>query len=88
MERRYKINYFNGEDIVWYYGTLEGAVKYAEYMRTKLHLTKYEGKITIHDGSSLFEMGDIVAYQTWTHDVDAFGDVWYIKEDWKYIKEE
>lgn len=58
MEQRYIINYF-GEKEIGYFGTLKGAIKYAESFAVNLILS-YKGKITIFN-----EYGSVVAEQKW-----------------------
>lgn len=59
--QRYEINYFD-EKSVGYFGTLEGAIEYAESFARNLVLT-CRGDVAIADCD-----GRIVARQRWTRD--------------------
>lgn len=64
MEQRYIINYF-GEKEIGYFGTLNGAIRYAESFADNLALT-YKGEIKIFN-----EYGVVVAKQKWWEDEDG-----------------
>lgn len=74
MEQHYIINYF-GEKEIGYFGTLNGAIKYAESFAENLALS-YKGKITVFN-----ECGVVVAEQKWWEDEDfeSHHSVWGVR---------
>jgi len=70
---KFVINYFNERE-VGYFGTVEGAIEYAEGFARNLILT-YDGEISIRDGN-----GDEVASQKWNVAEDGSST----PEDWRW----